>query len=255
VTRRLLAALLALPLFLATSCIEGEEEIWINLDASGHLVARYEFPALALGKVGDPHEIVDALNLIAAKEEGIAITKCTFAKEGSKAIFRLEGNFDNVLELFEIADRNEELFIRETGADPDKIASVAGAINFRLEGLRPTFDREVSPSEIFPEFMAKSPGMLGPSSFKYTIHLPAKVHQTNAHTISEDGKTVSWSFLLKDHFDKPMAMALNTKIPVPWWAWLILVFFSLLVFWLVWRFLIRRFLFRPRVLNLPQENP
>jgi len=244
VTRFIFAFFLILPLFTLNSCLEGEEEIWINLDASGHFVTRYEIPSMAIGQIGDPDKIVRALNLVAAKEEGLTITKCTHEAKGSKVIFRLEAEFDNILDLLEIAGRNEELFLRESSTDPDKIGAMAGAIDFRFKGLRPAFDREIEPSEIFPAVVAKRPGMLGSSTFKYTIHLPAKVRTTNAHTISDDGKTVSWSFLLKDHFDQPMTMSLTTVVPIPWWGWLLLGLVTLLLAYLIWRFLIRRFLIR-----------
>lgn len=245
VTRKLLPFLLLLPLFLATSCIEGEEEIWINLNGSGELAARYQFPARALSQIGDPDDLVRALTLIAEKEEGIEISHCSCVTKKGKsflnpdqATFRIEGEFDNVLELFEIAARNKELFVRETGADPEKVASVIGAVDFRFEGLRPTFDREIRLQEVIPPSLA---GVLGSSSFKYIIHLPAEVRDSNAHEVSEDGKTVSWTFLLKDHFTEPMAMSLDTRIPVPWWGWVMVAVLAVLIFGLFWRFVVKRF--------------
>jgi hypothetical protein len=257
VIQKLLLALLAVPLFLVTSCVEGEEEIWINLNGSGKVEARYEFPARALSKIGDPERLVEALTLIAAKEEGIEISDCSFVTEEGqtiltpdKAVFQLSGRFDNVLDLFEIASRNKEFFVEQTGMDPDQVASVIGLIDFRFEGLRPTFDREIRPAEIFPEFLA---GMLGPSSFQYTIHLPAEVRQTNAHAVSEDGRTVTWVFQLKDHFDKPMTMSLDTTIPIPWWVFVLLLVLVVLVLGAVW-WLFRRLCCRKSRPTLPSDQ-
>ena len=242
--RFLQSLLLLLPLFFTTSCIEGEEEIWINLDKSGHLAARYEFPSIAMGQLGDPEKITRALEKVAAREEGLTITRCSHETKNNKVIFRLEAEFDDILELLEIASRNAEAFVRESETDPDKIGAVAGDINFRFQGLRGAFDRVIAPSEIFPEVVAKRPGMLGSSTFQYTLHLPVRVKTTNAHSISPDGKTVTWEFLLRNYFEKPMAMSLVTEVPFPWWAWVLAGMVTLLLLFFVGRFFLRRFILR-----------
>lgn len=224
-----------------TSCVEGEEEIWISQDGSGKFVAHYVMPAVALTQIGDPDDFETALKMIDDLEDGISITNLDFTRNGSKVTFHLEATFQDARELLVITSRNEELFVRETGCDPEKIAGIAGSIQFELKGLTPTFSRTISPSEIFPPMMSRRPKMLGPSTFKYIIHLPAEVLETNAHEITSDRKTVSWSFRLSEHFETPMMMSFTTKLPIPWWGWAILSLLAFVLAWLVWRFIIRRF--------------
>lgn len=234
---RLLLPLLLRPLILFTSCVEGEEEIWINPDASGHLVVHYELPSAALAQLGNPADLTRALRMIDEKEDGIEITALTFEVQGFQAIFHLAATFKDARKLLEIAERSEEILAAETGSSPEQMNSVSGEIDFAIKGLTPTFNRVISLEGIFPAFV--SPSMLKSSNFKYTIHLPAEVKQTNAHTISADRRTVSWTFLLKEHFSEPMEMSFTTELPIPWWVWLIL---SLLVFaiaWLIWRKVLR----------------
>ena len=241
--RSLLLSLLCLPALIFTSCVEGEEEIWINPDASGRFTTHYEIPSIALSQMGNPDDMIRALRMIDDKEEGIEITTLTFEKEGSKVIFHLEATFKDASKLLEISDRNEDLFVEEAHADPEQMDSIAGVINFRLEGLTPTFNRSVSLDGIFPPMISDRPKILGRSYFKYTIHLPAKVKTHNAHSVSKDGQTVSWTFLLKEHFEHPMEMAFTTAIPTPWWAWVILTFliFGLAcLIWLISRKVLRR---------------
>ncbi len=238
--RLLVLSLLSCLALLTPSCIEGEEELWINLDKSGRLEARYEFPSLALKQIGDPEKIVEALKQVAAREKGLTLTLCTATTEGTKTSLHLKGEFDDVLELFELAARNEELFVAQAEVDPDKIEAVAGDIDFRFTNLRGVFTREIDLNHLFPELVSKRPGMLGSSTFKYTLHLPVPVKATDAHTVSPDGKSVSWTFLLREHFGHPMKMSLKTKLP--WWLWLVFAAAGLLLLTLillVWR-LIRR---------------
>jgi len=237
----LLPFLLALPALIFTSCVEGEEEIWITPDGSGHLVAHYEIPSIALAQIGDPVDFVRAFTLIDEREDEIQITDLSFIKKGSKAIFHLEATFKDAREILSISIRNEALFLAETGCDPEKIDGIAGAIDFEIKGLTPTYERTVSPSEIFPSIVSRRPKMLGASTFKYIIHLPAKVIETNAHEVTDDRKTVSWTFILNEHFEAPMAMSFTMELPVPWWGWTILALLALVLAWLIWRFIIRRF--------------
>jgi hypothetical protein len=77
--------------------------------------------------------------------------------------------------------------------------------------------------------------MLGSAAFKYTIHLPSRVRENNAHLVSDDGKTVSWNFKLQDYFENPMAMSFRADLPIPWWAWLLLALLILGMSGLIWR--------------------
>jgi hypothetical protein len=240
VIRRLLLSLLCLPALILTSCVEGEEEVWINPDASGRFMAHYEIPSIALSQMSNPDDMIRALRMIDEKEEGIEITKLSFEKKGSKAILHLKATFKDVRKLLEISDRNEDFFAKEAKADPEQMDAIAGVINFGLDGLTPTFTRSVSLDGLFPAMISERPKMLGPSNFKYTIHLPAEVKTHNAHSVSEDGRTVSWTFLLKDHFEQPMEMAFTTALPIPWWAWLALAILVFGIAWLIWRKVLRR---------------
>lgn len=235
--------LLLFPLFLLTACVEGEEEVWIEEDGSGRILAHYELPGLARSRLGDPEATVYALENIDDREENIKINEIRFGEENGKMVFHLDATFENALDLLELVERNEEQFIEDSGTDPAQIDAIAGIINFSFESLTPQFSRAVSLGGLFPPAVARRPGMLGPSSFKYTIHLPAKVKETNAHDVSNDGRTVSWTFMLKEHFDSPMDMVVSTELPIPWWVWAILALLTFAFAWLIWRFVIRRFLF------------
>ena len=210
--------LLILPVMLLCSCIEGEEEIWVKGDGSGKLVAHYRLPSLALRELGDPSDYVRAIKIIDEQEDGIEVQVITFEVKSGKAILHLEATFENALDLLELAERSESVFVEEAQADPTQLDAISGKIDVGIDGLSPTFNRAVSLGPILPSMVQKSPAMLGKSNFRYTIHLPADVKETNAHEVSEDQRTVTWNFLLKEYLNQPMVMSVKTSLPIPWWV-------------------------------------
>ena len=93
-----------------TSCVEGDEEVWINDDASGNIVATYKLPTIALRQIGDPDDFIKALKLIDEKEVMIEITDLSFEVKSGRAIFHLEAKFDDARELLSITERNKSVF-------------------------------------------------------------------------------------------------------------------------------------------------
>ena len=65
---RLLALLPVLLPLLLVSCIEGEEEIWLEPDGSGRIEATYKMPTVVAQKIGDPDELVEILKNAAARD-------------------------------------------------------------------------------------------------------------------------------------------------------------------------------------------
>lgn len=232
---RLTALLLFLPLLLLNSCIEGEEEVWINLDASGKLRAHYEFPPALKAQMGDPDVIVAALRALDEREDGIEIQALSFGMVGRQLIFHLEATFDDARDLLEISERNLDVLIEDTGMDPAQADAMSGGITFAMNGMSPSFQRDISLAGMFPEMIANNPGLLGSSNFRYLIHLPFPATETNAHKVENGGKTLIWRFLLKEHVTEPMSLSLKTKIVIPWWAWLIGGVLLLGLFFMSWR--------------------
>jgi len=236
IRRSLIASFLLFVSLFLNSCVEGEEEVWINSDGSGRFVAHYQVPVIALKELGDPEVFVEALRKIDEREESIEIMDLYFVKQRGDAIFHLEANFSDVTDLLELAERNANLLIEDAGADPEQIEKIAGSTAFQVDGLTPTFNRSVSLEGLIPKSFK---GMLGRSNFKYTMHLPVKVKETNADEISNDGHTVSWTFLLRDHLEAPMEMGFTTELPIPWWLWLVLAILMFTLAWIIWRKLLR----------------
>lgn len=230
---------LVAPLFFLVSCIEGEEELTVNLDASGLFKARYEFPAAVSARMGPPARYRRELQRIDAEEEGIEITQMEIGFVRGKLIFHLEAKFDNVLDLLQVAERQRDKFSEGTGMKASELEVFLGGIAFKLDGLNAEYFRSMDLGPMFPATLKKNPALLMDSEFRFKINLPVAVESSNADQVSADGKSMTWSFMLQDYVNKPIEMNFRTQEVVPWWAGVLGVIVLLLVIWLLWR-LIRK---------------
>lgn len=228
-------ALLLLPLLFLCSCIEGEEEIWINPDASGRIRAEYSFPKIALSKIGDPQAQIALLKSFDAQEDLISFQTIDLSTKGSRAIFLLDGTFTDARDLVEVGKRAQEFFPKDSYVDPNQLDGALGKVTFKLEKLHPHFRRTIPIGNVFPNVIRNFPGMLGESKFRYIMNLPAPALENNADHISEDRLSLTWDFLLKDHLQDPMLIEFRSRPPIPWWAWLSAGAFLLAVLFLIWR--------------------
>ena len=234
--------LLFFPSLLLQSClIEGEEELWIEADGAGKIRIQYTLPTQMVKTMGNPDDYIRAIREIDENEDGARVTALSFDEVGKQSLFGgssrfiLEVEFDDILQFFELAERNEEGFVSETGTDTDNLETIVGEIDIEMDFLSPRVERTISFEKLLPKTVHKFPNALGQSSFSYTYHLPLAIKETNAQYVSEDRKTVKWKFLLKDHVTKPLVMKLETTIPPPWWLIAIITILALIVIWILYR--------------------
>ena len=234
--------LLFLPALLLQSClIEGEEEIWIEADGAGKIRIQYTVPTQMVKTMGNPDDYIRAIREIDEREDGARVTALSFDEVGKQSLFGgssrfiLEAEFDDILQFFELAERNENDFVSATGSNTDTLETIVGEIDLEMNFLKPQVERTVSFEKLLPKTVHKFPNALGQSSFSYIYHLPFPIEETNAHQISEDRKTVQWKFLLKEHVTKPLVMKLETNIPLPWWFIAIITILALIVIRVLYR--------------------
>lgn len=232
--------LLAL-LFFLSSCIDGEEEITVNPDASGTFVARYEFPSAVAARMGPPARYRRELQRIDEEEDAIEITHMEIGFVRGKLIFHLDVTFHDVTELLEVAERQQEKFVTATGVEASEFDTLLGGIDFALDGTQIDFTRAMALGPMLPTTVRINPRFLMDSQFRFKINLPIGVESSNAHEISADGKSMAWSFMLRDYIDQPIQMEFRTKPLVPWWAWIVLPLTLIAILFLIWK-VVRRVL-------------
>lgn len=178
--------LLVLPILcLISGCYEDDAEITINSDGSGLLKQRLVFSERLLVAIEENptafhgpkfikedivKEIGSALNIKSIKEIDMP---------DGKRVIELEGTFSNAEQFFLSEYCREQIKLRLTPAGKGKA------------GIHCDLKTGETPS------LARIYGMAKGLHISRTVHLPAKIEETNG-SLSKDKKTVSWSVNLRN---------------------------------------------------------
>lgn len=234
---RLLLPLLAFILTL-TSCIEGDEELWLNRDGSGRIDATYRMPPAIMNRFGGADKLQKRLEKAINKEPGIRIDEISHHLEGAQVVFHLKADFDDAREFVGLPRKH--LRDPDTPDTPSTEEAFFGVMNLQLSGLSLEFDRNVDLSPALPPSIRDNAVMLGDSAFRYTLHLPTKPSTHNATSTSNDGATLHWAFPLKKHASTPMLLQTSMPLPIPLWLWALVGAVVLLLIFIVAKFIKRR---------------
>tara|TARA_B100001093_G_scaffold500753_1_gene551600 strand:+ start:1010 stop:1750 length:741 start_codon:yes stop_codon:yes gene_type:complete len=232
VSRILLLVSLALCLALS-GCIEGEEQIWLRADGSGRIEARYKMPSAVAKRIGEPAELVRALQEAAERDPHVEITDLTYTTEGGGITLTFSGTFDNLNKLASFPQRQ----LRDA-SKPDKRVQAEvlfGESAMVISDDNITYNREVDISWLLQsnpatKSIAKMPALFGKSSLTFILNLPGEAQESNASSQSEDKLRLEWNFLLKENTTGPMPMTARAALPASKPPWLFLLAILPLVF-------------------------
>jgi len=216
-SRLLHFSLLPLVLILA-SCIDGDEEIWLERDGSGRLEATYKMPPQIMQSFGSAPVLQKKLEDAIAKEPGLQIQHISNHMENGRVVFEFNATFDDVRTL--AAFPKKHLRSPDTPDQAGSEEALFGTMNLTLSGLTMSFDRTVDLGPVLPDNVRQNPGFLGESAFRYVVHLPAPATTHNATGTADNGRTLNWKFLLREHANRPMLLTMKAPLPLPWWIWL-----------------------------------
>ncbi|MBQ98191.1 MAG: hypothetical protein CMP30_09370 [Roseibacillus sp.] len=232
VSRILLLVSLALCLALS-GCIEGEEQIWLRADGSGRIEARYKMPSAVAKRIGEPAELVRALQEAAERDPHVEITDLTYTTEGGGITLTFSGTFDSLNKLTSFPQRQ----LRDA-SKPDKRVQAEvlfGESAMVISDDNITYNREVDISWLLQsnpatKSIAKMPALFGKSSLTFILNLPGEAQESNASSQSEDKLRLEWNFLLKENTTGPMPMTARAALPASKPPWLFLLAILPLVF-------------------------
>jgi len=215
------------------SCIEGEEQIWLNADGSGRVEARYKMPSAVAKRMGEPAELVRVLQEAAERDPHVEITHLAHNSEAGGITLAFSGTFDDLNKLASFPKRQ----LRDT-LNPDKRVQAevlfGEASMFVADGII-TYDREVDISWLLQsnpatKSIAKMPALFGKSSLTFILNLPGEAEESNASSQSEDKLRLEWNFLLKENTNGPMPMTAKAALEASNPPWLFLLAIVPLVF-------------------------
>lgn len=215
------------------SCIEGEEQVWLNADGSGRVEARYKMPSAVAKRMGDPAELVRILQEAAARDPHVEITHLAHTSEAGGVTLAFSGTFDDLNKLASFPKRQ----LRDT-SNPDKRVQAEvlfGEASMVIADDTITYDREVDISWLLQsnpatKSIAKMPALFGKSSLTFILNLPGEAEKSNASSQSEDKLRLEWNFPLKENANGPMSMTAKAALAGSNPPWLFLLAIVPLVF-------------------------
>lgn len=223
---------LSLILLLLSSCIDGEEEIFLNEDGSARLKAVYTVPTLIFSD-----EDAAELSAIIAKEIGdekkLKLITNKIEKVEGQQVITIEVETGNVVDLEKLMEIHDESDDDEGKSKSDKMLhALMGKFAIERKGLSAGINRKVDLGPLLEQYLGKrGTSMLGDSEFRYTIHFPKAVERSNAHEVLDDGRTLKWKYKLSECKEKPIELDMVAPVPLPWWVY---AFVGLLVVSLIW---------------------
>ena len=200
------------------SCIEGDEEIFINADGSGKVKLIYKVPTLLLDEQAS-QALTESVNQNVGGDENLRlITNRVDQSKGQKLIV-IEVEADDVMKLHlpEAGPYEGD----DTEPQPINILdTIIGNVGVKLQGLQTHIQRDVNLAPLLEEkFGEGALSGLGAAEFKYALHLPVPAQSTNAHEVENNGKTLKWTYRLSEMKEKPIQLLVTSRVPIPWWIY------------------------------------
>lgn len=197
---------------LLSSCIEGEEEIWVNPDASGRVRLEVTAPTLIFSRFGGVEQVIAEAKEGFSTSDNVTLTTIEAVPDGGRTTLKAALAFRDAREVGDLLKRfrdpafpdeksQEELVVGETELDIG-IPDLSFTRSIDVRGLLP------------PE--AQNPmtlRLLGDSQINYRMNLPTAVRTHNADQISPDRRSLEWNVPLQRLLAGPVEMEFTAPLP------------------------------------------
>lgn len=232
-------------LFLAVvlpSCLDSEEEIWINADASGAARITITVPTAAMslhgGETGVKKLAEDFLQTSPAFTTYLVETK----SEKDRTTVNIVFTFDNALDFLDSS------FTESLETLPGGGGKFAGTTEIEFQGLSLAFSRSTELSKAIPGAMFFPKSQLVGHEVKTTIHLPKAATTHNATSTADGGRTLVWITPLATAMRQPVETDFIMPLPIPWMTIAVTMLVLLLLLTFLIYYVIRR---RKRSRDIP----
>lgn len=214
---------------LLSSCIDGEEEVFIEANGSARVKAVYRVPGMIFS-AEDAEALRVSIEQEVGREKNLRLITNQVEKQKGNRVIILEIETDDVTGL------EGRLAEHDPGVVPSKadkiLHAIVGRIAVNMEGLSVNLTRKVDLRPLLEEYIGSgSASMLGDSEFRYTVHLPEVAEKSNAHEVSNGGRTLKWSHKLVECSSKPITLSMTTPMPLPWWLYMVAALLLLVLVW------------------------
>lgn len=212
-----------------TSCIEGEEEIWINPDASGRAKIRITAPTLLFSKFGGVETLISDAQVAAEDSDQVELLSITANKKGSRTTLSAEATFQDARQfgacLKTFRDPETPLVKSEPEIIVGEVALDLGYPDYR-------FDRKIDLAPLLAEQTIPpfALNMMGDdANLRYIIHLPTAAKTSNADSVLDGGRTLTWDQPVSRLLKGPVGMSFSAPLPLPYRLIIILLLLLLVL--------------------------
>lgn len=218
---------------LLNSCFDIREEIWIGSDGSGRAKLDYDVPSSALALIGGEEGLRDQVQRLFDSEPELNLDELTVTPAGGDSTITLKASTESMLSLI---DMQENEVLKNL---PESAMGIAGEFDVKLDGLAINFDRRIDLQKALGlASLVISGDQRRQRSLNYIIHLPNEAETHNATRTTDNGRTLIWEYTLGEALSKPISTNFLVKIPIPWWAYVVVALLIGLIAWTiskVWR--------------------
>lgn len=221
--------MLALGTVLLGGCLDGQEEMFIGKDGTARVRAVYRVPA-AIFSAGDAEQLRKTIAEEIGDHEHLELITNTAGEENGERVITLEIKTDDVMALENALPRHAP---GEKISRADRIwHTLVGKVSVGMEGLSVSMSRDVNLGPVLEKHLGKNgAALMGDAEFRYVIHLPEAAQTSNAHEIVNDGRTLRWTYRLRECGSKPIELRFVAPVPVPWWAYALIALLFVVIAW------------------------
>lgn len=216
------------------SCLDSDEEIWINADSSGAARISLTVPAAATalhgGEAGVKKLAEDFLKSSSAFTTYLVETKTEDSRTTVDVVF----TFDNALDFLD-SSFSENLQNLPSGG-----SEFAGVTKIDFQGLNLAFSRSTELSKAIPGAIFFPQSQLVGHQVKTTIHLPKAATSHNATSTANQGRTLVWITPLATAMKSPVETNFIMPLPIPWLTIIVTAVIVILLIAFLIHYLIRR---------------
>lgn len=207
---RFLAGLACL---LLSSCFDIREEVWIHPDGSGRAELNYTIPESALLLSGGTAGLEARVRELVATQPKIRLDAVNVGTGNDEAKIVVKLSTDSMLSLIDL--QKSEAFQQM----PDAASNIAGTVVLKLKGLDVDFTRTVNVRKALGlATLAIGGEDRAKRSLEYIIHLPSAAKESNATSVTADGRTLAWKVTLGEALKKPVVTRFRAAMPIPWFV-------------------------------------
>lgn len=206
------------------SCLDCEEEVWINADASGAGSITITVPAAATslhgGEAGVKALAEDFLKSSSAFDSYLVGTSTANRRTTIHATFTFS----------DVRDFLDDSLTENLDHLPSGGREFAGVTEVKFEGLNIAFSRRRELSKAIPGAMFIPQSRLAGHEIKTIIHLPKAATSHNATSAEDAGRTLIWTTPLASAIRAPIETNFKMPLPIPWATVSVIALVILLLF-------------------------